>query len=242
VQPEDLQAVADVIAQAIQEALAPVLERLTVLETRVADLAEGWASIGPLRERLAIVETKAAPVDLDPVLARLAAAEFRVEVKAAETSPLLAALADLTKDIAALRERAAVLETRAPMPGPAGQNGHDGRDGTDGAAGVGFEDLAVEFDGDRTLAFRFERGAITKVFPIALPFLRYQGVYQEGKAYDVGDTVTWAGAMWHCQAATIAKPGDSTGWQLCVSRGRDGKAGKDGAPAPLPVVTVGGSR
>ena len=56
--------------------------------------------------------------------------------------------------------------------------------------------------------------------------LTYQGVYQDGKAYDVGDVTTWAGSTWHCNEPTETKPGDgSKAWTLMVKRGRDGKDG-----------------
>lgn len=122
------------------------------------------------------------------------------------------------------------------VPGLQGEKGIDGVNGTDGRDGIdglGFDDLSVEFDGDRTLALHFVKGLVTKTFPIVLPILRYQGVYQEGKSYDVGDVATWAGGMWHCQAPTIAKPGEqSPAWKLCVSRGRDGKHGQNGLAGP----------
>jgi hypothetical protein len=103
VSPEDIDAVADVVAQAIQEAVTPVLERLTAVETRVGDLAEGWASVGPLRERVVILETKSARpelplIDLTPVLERVAAAEARLQT-----------LGDL-------RDQVVILETKAAMP------------------------------------------------------------------------------------------------------------------------------
>lgn len=54
--------------------------------------------------------------------------------------------------------------------------------------------------------------------------MTYQGVYQDGKAYDVGDVTTWAGSTWHANEATDTKPGDgSKAWTLMVKRGRDGK-------------------
>lgn len=58
--------------------------------------------------------------------------------------------------------------------------------------------------------------------------LTYQGVYQDGKTYDLGDVVTWAGQMYHChKAGTTAKPEEfGRDWQLCVKRGRDGKDAK----------------
>ena len=239
--PEDLDAVATVIAEAVRDAQAPLLERLTVLETRLGELAEGWASIGTMRERLAVVEEKAhhppAPIDVTPVLERLAN-KLRGECAGV--------VGEVMKDVVALRIQTAVLEARAPVPGPAGHDGTNGTDGTngkDGADGLGFEDAAVSFDGDRTLAFRLERGDRAKVFPIVLPFLRYQGVFQDGKSYEPGDVVTWAGSSWHCtRSATHTKPGDGAeGWTLIVKRGRDGKDGVD-APGALPVVKAGGGR
>lgn len=57
--------------------------------------------------------------------------------------------------------------------------------------------------------------------------LTYCGVYQDGKTYEPGEIVTWAGSTWHCHAATTSKPGEgATAWTLMVKRGRDGKDGK----------------
>lgn len=68
--------------------------------------------------------------------------------------------------------------------------------------------------------------------------LTYLGVYQDGKRYDVGELVTWAGSMWHCNEPTETKPGEgSKAWTLSCKRGRDGKDGKD-AELPLAVVKV----
>jgi len=129
-------------------------------------------------------------------------------------------------ELAALRERIAVLETRAPVAGPPGRDGLDGRDGADG---VGIADLTATFDGDRTLTLAFQNGVITKTIPITLPIPRYRGVYVEGKRYDVGECVTWAGSVFHCQAPTDRRPSDHAGlergaggpWRLMVKSGRD---------------------
>jgi integrin beta 3 len=127
----------------------------------------------------------------------------------------------------------AVAETRAGVPGPPGQ------DGKAGADGFGLEDFSVDFDGDRTIALKFERGSLKKSWAFALPFQKHQGVYQDGKSYVQGDVVTWAGSEWHCQTPTTTKPGDgSRDWLLVVKRGRDGKDGRDAIGA-APVVTVG---
>jgi len=63
------------------------------------------------------------------------------------------------------------------------------------------------------------------------PGLRYCGVFVDGKDYDLGDGVTWAGSLWHCNAATTTRPGEgSKTWTLMVKRGRDGRdAAKGGA-------------
>jgi len=56
--------------------------------------------------------------------------------------------------------------------------------------------------------------------------LTYQGVFVDGKSYELGDVTTWAGSTWHCNEATESKPGDgSKAWTLMVKRGRDGKDG-----------------
>lgn len=56
--------------------------------------------------------------------------------------------------------------------------------------------------------------------------MTYQGVFVDGKTYELGDVVTWAGSMWHAQETTTTKPGEYAGakaWTLCVKKGRDGK-------------------
>jgi integrin beta 3 len=105
-----------------------------------------------------------------------------------------------------------------------GVPGHPGIDGVKGADGLGFDDLAVLHDGERGVTLRFMKGATVKEFTLQIPALIYRGVYTEGKTYDLGDVTTWAGSSWHCQKATMSKPGEgSDGWQLMTKRGRDGK-------------------
>jgi hypothetical protein len=122
-------------------------------------------------------------------------------------------------ELAGLRERIARLETRAPVPGP------PGADGKDGADGLGIDDLRLEQRDERTMALAYVRGSVVKdlgvvTWPIAL----YRGVHVEGKAYDAGDTVTWAGSVWYCKTTTTARPGEGhPAWMLMVKRGRDGK-------------------
>lgn len=127
-----------------------------------------------------------------PLLERMAALEARVQ----EDLVVNNAHADAnTRELAALRERVAVVEVRPVVPGPPGEPGPPGKDGAPGTPG-----------------------------------LKYWGVYQDGKAYDVGDIVTRSGSAWHCNEPTTTVPGDgSKAWTLMVKRGGDGKAGPVGA-------------
>lgn len=62
---------------------------------------------------------------------------------------------------------------------------------------------------------------------IAVPAMVYKGVFksESGDGYAIGDTVTWAGSLWHCNVTgTKALPGDrSADWTLAVKKGRDGR-------------------
>jgi hypothetical protein len=149
-------------------------------------------------------------------IAPLRADVERLQLALAERTAALA-LAETT--LGHVRERLAGLEARPPVPGPPGTDGLDGLPGTDG---LGFDDLAVTFDGDRTLALTFTRGIVTKTFPIVLPIPRYQGIYQAGVLYSPGDLVTWGGSAWHCHQPTDSRPGElARAWQLMVKAGRD---------------------
>jgi len=54
--------------------------------------------------------------------------------------------------------------------------------------------------------------------------MQYRGIFDAGTAYDVGDTVTHGGSLWHCNQLTKDRPGERTAsWTLAVKRGRDGK-------------------
>jgi len=138
-------------------------------------------------------------------------------------APLIAELADVKRQLGETRLLLATYEARPPVPGPPGEPGPAGAQGDPGADGVGFDDLQVDFDGDRTIALAFVRGDERKAFPIVLPFLRYQGVFAQGTAYQVGDVVTHSGSAWHCQVETDRTPGNSDDWRLMVKQGRDGR-------------------
>ena len=207
--------------------LSDVTRRLVALEGRplTPDLAD-------LRDRITTLETRSAgpsvtDMALVDVRERLGALERRVTDDT------------LSKELGTLRERVAVAEVRAPVPGPPGRDGVNGKDGADG---FGFDDVeeVIEDEG-RTVIHRYTKGEKVKEFAYKTAVEIYRGVYIEGKTYDRGDGVTWGGSEWHANDTTTTKPGDgSKAWTLKVKRGRDGKDGRD-APS-LPVVSVGGVR
>jgi hypothetical protein len=57
----------------------------------------------------------------------------------------------------------------------------------------------------------------------------YLGVFQRAANYKKNQIVTWGGSMFWClRDGTQSEPDtDPQSWQLCVQRGREGKAGKD---------------
>lgn len=98
-------------------------------------------------------------------------------------------------------------------------------EGKDGAPGLGFDDMEVAFDGERSFSLEFARGDQVKTFTFALPMMIDRGVYRAGQAYQKGDCVTYGGSLWIAQADTDTKPdGADSGWRLSVKRGRDGKS------------------
>lgn len=138
----------------------------------------------------------------------------------------------------ALEGRPAPLDGRDGrdgQPGRDGANGADGKDGRDGERGFGLDDFGIEMKDDRTVLLKFSRGENVEVRELTFPVMIYRGVYSEETTYERGDTVTWGGAMWHCNGAqaegeALGKPVDgSKAWTLAVKRGRDGKAGEKGA-------------
>lgn len=96
--------------------------------------------------------------------------------------------------------------------------------GKPGPAGLGFDDLEILYDGERSFTFRLARGETVKEWRYSVPVQIYRGVYRDGETYQAGDTVTWASCLWHCKVSTSTKPEDksSSDWVLAVKRGQDG--------------------
>jgi integrin beta 3 len=107
-----------------------------------------------------------------------------------------------------------------------GKDGQDGEPGKDGQHGMGPEDIGLTLMEDgRTLRFSFDKGDTEYAFQIPFPVMIYRGVWQDGQAYEEGDTVTWGGSLWHANKGTAGKP-DGGDWTLCAKKGRDGKDAK----------------
>lgn len=115
-----------------------------------------------------------------------------------------------------------------------GRDGADGKDGTPGRDGLSPEDFDWDFDPEtRHFTMKFLRGGIviaerTKT----LTGMRiYRGVFEQGKAYELGDVVTWGGSEWTAMAQTKDRPGNgATAWKLTVKHGDQGKVGPKGDP------------
>lgn len=151
------------------------------------------------------------------------------------------AIADAVKRVAALEERAAPVSVVSALIGRGGElvltfsDGATtslgvvvGRDGQDarGVDGLGFDDLSVTHDGERSFTLRFSRGDQVKEFAFTVPVVLDRGVWADGRdgGYAKGDGVTWAGSFWISQKdENTDKPDGGDGWRLAVKRGRDAK-------------------
>lgn len=115
--------------------------------------------------------------------------------------------------------------------------GKDGAPGKDGRDGFSLDDFDLEKKDERTVILKFVRGDVAEAYEMHFPVLIYRGVFREGDAYERGDTVTWGGSLWHCDADTTDKPdGQQKHWTLAAKRGRDGKDGvvtTEKQPAPI---------
>ncbi|HEL8049436.1 TPA: phage portal protein, partial [Escherichia coli] len=94
----------------------------------------------------------------------------------------------------------------------------------DGVSGVD-----IRQDNLRSFTLTLTRsGGVAEAKTFSVPVMLYRGVFSAEKEYQPGDTVTWGGSLWHCDAPTRDKPGEphSAGWTLAAKRGRDAGGGK----------------
>lgn len=198
------------------------------------------ATAKEIREKLDAMAAQETP-DLSGYAKAEDVAEVRAKIDA------LPEPVDYSKDIEDLRQAVEAIEIPEPIPGPAGKDGvgiaevKQNDDGelivkmttgetfnvgkVRGADGLGFDDMAVEHDGERGFAFVLTRGEreIRKEF--SLPVVLDRGIWKEGRTYQPGDGVTMGGSYWIAQTETSARPETSKDWRLAVKRGRDGKDG-----------------
>lgn len=116
---------AEIVAQAIDVATAPLAARLAAAEAQLAafDLASSSKFVGELRERVAVQEART-----EPLLTKVA----ELDARPWATKQLWDAMAESFTDI---RTKVATLEARAAVPGPMGQQGEPGPMGPQGPAG-----------------------------------------------------------------------------------------------------------
>lgn len=109
---------------------------------------------------------------------------------------------------------------RLPVP----RDGKDGEPGENGIDGMGFDDLIVEHDGERSFTIKLVRGNQVKDFSFTIPAVIDRGFWKEGTKASAGDGMTSGGSYWIAQKDTTTKPeiGNSD-WRLTVRKGRDGK-------------------
>lgn len=158
--------------------------------------------------------------------------------------------ADWSDEIAALHRAVESIEIPEPIPGPAGRDGKDGvgiaevKQNDDGELivkmttgetfnvgkvrgedGLGFDDMTVEHDGERSFTFVLTRGEREVRKEVTLPVVLDRGTWKADRTYQPGDGVTAGGSYWIAQTETSARPETSKDWRLAVKRGRDGKDG-----------------
>lgn len=93
----------------------------------------------------------------------------------------------------------------------------------DGKDGLGFDDLSIEYDGERTVTLKFERGGVSKEKRIVIPVVLDRGIYKDSQQYEAGDGTTWDGSYWVAQRSTSSKPdAPDSGWRLAVKKGTRG--------------------
>lgn len=235
----DVQTIAAAASRLIDVPAAPDLSEL-VNETRALELiAEATARLQPLLDLAELTRSLVAQLPTAEALAQQAAALIPVPKDGAsftleQARPIMLELAQnvipTAEDVAGIIGRSYInawaldFERRAQdllqravdrMPVP-----------KDGVDGMGFDDLVVEYDGERTFTVALVRGERRKAHSFKLPMMLYRKVYAEKVSYERGDVVTWGGSSWVAlKDAPQGKPGDaSRDWQLIVKKGRDGSS------------------
>lgn len=106
--------------------------------------------------------------------------------------------------------------------------GKDGDKGANGADGVGFDDMDMEYDGERSITFRYRKGEREVVRKFEIPLVISRGYYRAGEKYRKHDSVSSGGSTWIALEDTDQRPDTGVpAWMLAAKAGRDGRNGID---------------
>ena len=118
------------------------------------------------------------------------------------------------------------------LPGEKGMDGTNGINGKDGADGLGFDDLEAVYDEHGRLSIRAMRGDRVKTWRVPgfvdRGVYREGESYQKGDGATFG-----GGFFIAQQDTDSKPEESAGAWRLAVKRGRDGKDGKDAPSVPV---------
>ena len=105
--------------------------------------------------------------------------------------------------------------------------GKDGKDGERGKDGADLSDVAFEVDG-RVVTVKAKGGEVVKSYAIPVPM--DAGYWRDGMKCLTGDVVTHDGSAWIALRDTSEKPTyqAKADWRLFARKGRDGDSNKSG--------------
>lgn len=113
--------------------------------------------------------------------------------------------------------------------------GKDGAPGRDGKDGSDLTEVALEFDGERTVRVKGRTGEVTKRLAVPL----WRGYWSETAVAEKGDILTHNGTAY---IAVVDNPKCEPGvgkydheWKVFARKGRDGKDGRNGIDKTAPV-------
>jgi hypothetical protein len=216
----------DHVVGAIRKELADLTQMAAALERRVAEIPAGKdaepVDYGRIEDEIArIAGNKITQLDISAMIDQSVA-------KAVSALPKVKDGESVHPDTVQLMIVKEVDRELALWPKP-----------KDGADGLGFDDLSVEYDGERSFTIKFQRGEEIKEFAFRIPVVLDRGVFKQERAYERSDGVTYGGSWWIAQRdAPEGKPGFGGDWRLAVKHGRDGKDLTEPKQEPPQVVRI----
>lgn len=220
--------IAGLIAQAADEATAPLIAEAKAIMVRLEELEKRLDALPTPRdgapgrdgkdadpEEVASLVHERIKAELDEMRAAIAASQEPQGEKGADGVGMAGAVIDRDGNLVIT-----LTNGETKMLGPV--VGKDGAPGRDGADGLGFEDMSFDFDNDGRPVATFSRGDVVK--SVRLPCIIDRGVYKPDAAYLKGDAVSYGGSLWIAQKdAPEGRPDGSPDWRLAVKKGRDGR-------------------